>query len=140
MSQKIKGELMKSEAVHYMNKYPKAVVIYDENKLDVLADGLKVALRRDGHGKIVDVSAEMGAQDKHDMSPIPKNARVFKLYDSGKIAKAEEAEERMISRKQILVEDKVLSIAEYRAKKDLYEVSAEGEVKPKASAQVQAEE
>lgn len=79
---------MLSIVVHYKNKYPKARVEHNEDQLNVYAqDGtLLVALKRGGGGALVDVGEQLGAKDKHDMSPLPKNARVHKLTVDGKIA------------------------------------------------------
>lgn len=118
---------MKHFAVHYMNKYPNAVVFFDENKLDVLGDGgLKVALRRNGNGMIVDAGLECGASDKHDVSPIPKDARVYKLYADGSIKKSEESEERKAASLKLVSSGKILSIKEYSALG--YKFSDKGEV------------
>ena len=118
---------MKHFAVHYMNKYPGAIVTHSENQLDVLSsEGLLVALRRNGHGMIIDAGAECGASDKHDVSPIPKDARVFKLYADGSVKKSEEAAERLVSAKKLAVDGKILSISEYQAKG--YKFSDKGEV------------
>lgn len=118
---------MKHLAAHYMNKYPSAVVMFDENKLDVLSsDGLKVALRVNGQGMIVDLGEECGASDKHDIGPIPKDARVYKLYADGSLKMSEEAKERKASAKKLAVDGKILSIEEY--KKMGYKFSDKGEV------------
>ncbi|MFN3453528.1 MAG: hypothetical protein ACK41T_01110 [Pseudobdellovibrio sp.] len=127
---------MKHLVVHYKNKYPGCHVDYSEDKLDVHGgDGMLVSLRKNGYGLIVDMSSENGAVDKHDLNPIPKNARVFKLYEDGRIGKSEEAEEREKAIKSIHVNGKILSIAEYKAQKDLYDVSDKGEVTKKVKAQ-----
>lgn len=118
---------MKHLAAHYMNKYPSAVVMFDEKKLDVLgSDGLKVALRTNGHGMIVDCGDECGASDKHDVGPIPKDARVFKLYPDGSLKMSEEGADRKASAKKLAIEGKILSIEEY--KKLGYKFSDKGEV------------
>lgn len=125
---------MKHLAAHYMNKYPSAVVIFDENKLDVLGDGgLKVALRVNGQGLIVDSGAECGASDKHDISPIPKDARAYKLYADGSLKLSEEGAERKKAAKELAVDGKILSIAEYQ--KMGFKFSDKGEVigKPEKS-------
>nr|BFD59648.1 hypothetical protein CKG001_17550 [Bdellovibrio sp. CKG001] len=87
---------MLSFVVHYKNKYPKARVEHNEDQLNVYAqDGsLLVALKRGGGGALVDVGEQLGAKDKHDMSPLPKNARVHKLTVDGKIALDEEHADR----------------------------------------------
>lgn len=87
---------MKSWIVHYQNKYPGGRVHASENSIDVYCSegNYRVALRKDGNGQWQDVSAEFGASDKHDLAPIPKECRFRKLYADGKIANAEEFEER----------------------------------------------
>ena len=105
---------MKSYAVHYMNKYPKGKVDFTEDKLNAYdAKGdLVVALRRGGNGQIMDLGPELGAVDRHDLSPLPKNARVFKLYTSGKIGPSEEAAPRAPVADQLAVDGRVPSIEE----------------------------
>lgn len=85
---------MKSLIVHYRNKYPGGRVHSSESALDVFcAEGRhRVALRRDGNGNMVDVSEELGCEDRHDLAPIPKASRVFKLYADGRIGRDEDAE------------------------------------------------
>lgn len=87
---------MKSYAVHYKNKYPDCSVQSSENSLNVYSkDGDHlISLERNGHGQWVDRSEENGCSDKHDLSPIPKETRRFKLYANGMIGKSEEFEER----------------------------------------------
>lgn len=110
---------MKSYAVHYKNKYPAAKVAFTETSLDVTsADGeLLVALRIGGGGALLDKGEELGARDRHDLAPIPKNARVHKLFACGKIGKDEHAEAREKCSKAMAVDGKVWSIEEYKAKK-----------------------
>lgn len=107
---------MKSYAVHYRNKYPGGMVQLSESALDVYdknGDHV-VALRKDGAGMWVDKSEEFGCKDRHDLSPIPKASRVFKVRD-GKIALDEEAEDRIaaVAKGDLLVEGrKVMSEVE----------------------------
>lgn len=118
---------MKHLAAHYMNKYPSSVVMFDEKKLDVLGDGgLKIALRTNGNGMIVDSGDECGASDKHDIGPIPKDARVYKLYADGSLKKSEEANVRVAASKSLAVDGKILSIEEY--KKLGYKFNDKGEI------------
>ena len=86
---------MKSLYLHYKNKYPGGQVRTSEQALDVYSASGEhvVALRRDGAGSLVDQSEALGLRDRHDLAPIPKDARVFKLVE-GKIGKSEEAAER----------------------------------------------
>lgn len=88
--------MMKSAVVHYKNKYPGSQVHTSENSLNVFSqDGQHlICVEKNGHGQPVDRSAELGLPERHDMSPIPKESRVHKLYANGMIGKSEEFEER----------------------------------------------
>ena len=86
---------MKSWVVHYKNKYPGAQIRATEESFDVyVGNDHKLSLRKSGAGGWSDVSEEMGCSEKHDLSPIPKDARIFKVLADGKIGKDERAEER----------------------------------------------
>ena len=87
---------MKSYVVHYRNKYPGGAVHASESAIDVYdAEGNHcVALRKNGAGQMVCQSKELGCKDAHDLSPIPKDARVHKLFADGTIGESEEASER----------------------------------------------
>lgn len=87
---------MKPWVVHYRNKYPGGSVHASETAIDVYnADGEHcVALRKNGAGQMVCQSKELGCKDQHDLSPIPKDARVHKLYADGSVGMSEEAAER----------------------------------------------
>lgn len=89
--------------VHYKNKYPSGRVVASENALDVWnADGdHAVALRKDGAGQWVCQSEEFGCVDCHDLAPIPKDARVFKV-NAGKIGRDEKHEERSKAKDQFM--------------------------------------
>lgn len=130
---------MKTQAVHYKNKYPNGRVEFSEDKLDAYDDegAHVVALRKGGNGLIVDMSQELGALDQHDLSPIPKNARVHKLHKNGNIGLAEEASERVIVSKQIVTGGKILSIEEYQKKG--FKVDKDGNVELPAQAAKSAE-
>lgn len=108
---------MKSYVVHYKNKYPGAKVISSEDALDVFCadDRHRVALRKNGAGQFVCVSEEMGCDDSHDLAPIPKNARVHKLYKDGKIALSEEHAVRKEVAAKLATDGKIPSIAECQA-------------------------
>lgn len=73
--------------VHYKNKYPGCRIDHSEDHLNVYDQegNLKVAIKRGGGGALVDLGEQLGAADKHDVSPIPKNARVYKLTAENKI-------------------------------------------------------
>lgn len=121
--------MMQAIAVHYMNKYPNGQVDYTEDKLDVkCAKGLRrVSLRVTGAGTLKDFSAETGCLDKHDMSPIPKGARIFKLNSVGIITLDEKHEERAKGLADLVKDGKVLAINEYDSK--VFDVdAAKGEV------------
>ena len=87
---------LKSWVVHYKNKYRGGNVMHSGDSLDVFDKNgdHAVALRKDGHGSLVDMSGEMGCVDCHDLAPIPKQARVFKVLPSGKIGKDDEGDDR----------------------------------------------
>jgi len=104
---------MKSWVVHYKNKYPGGQVQASESALDVYdANGDHcVALRKDGSGQFVDKSEEYGAKHAHDLAPIPKDARVFKMVD-GKIVPDEKAAERKELAKAYVSDGKVQSCKE----------------------------
>lgn len=129
---------MKSLVVHYKNKYPNGRVEASEDKLDVYcSDGVhRVALRKGGDGQLKDQSAEMGAVDGHDLSPIPKNTRAHKLHADGKIGLDELAESRFVVADKMKVENRVLSIAEYK-KSTAHVVDESGNVKSYAASPAQ---
>lgn len=106
---------MLSYYVHYKNKYPGGVVQQGESFLDVynVAGEHAVALRKNGAGQWVDESEKYGCVDKHDLSPIPKDARVYKVIDS-KVAHDDLAQERIEKRKELVRDGKILSIDEYK--------------------------
>ena len=87
---------MKAYVVHLKNKYPNCIVRSTDSSIDVHAqDGTHVvALRKNAHGQYIDAHEELGTEEKFDLSPIPKEARAFKLYANGMIGKSEEHEER----------------------------------------------
>lgn len=89
----------KSWHVHYLNKYPGGSVRSSGSGMDVYnAEGEHVvALRQNGAGQLLDESEALGLRDRHDLAPIPKEARVYKIKD-GKIGKSEEFEDRMAAR------------------------------------------
>lgn len=134
---------MKSWIVHYKNKYPGGLVLHDENSINVFCNrGIhRVAIRKNGHGQLVCVSEEHGLKDAHSLDPIPKNARVWKLYANGKIAPSEEAKERLEVAKKIMVDGRIPSIAELKklgAGFDMQNnlLGAQPEVKPRALSEV----
>lgn len=88
--------MSKSLLVHYKNKYPGHVVLLKEDSLDVYSvlGEHKVAMRKDGSGNLICQSKEQGAAECHDLSPLPKNARAWRLAVDGSIEKVKEFEER----------------------------------------------
>lgn len=107
---------LKSFLVHYKNKYPAGSVSLRGDALDVHdADGVhRVSLIMGGNGQIIDQGASVGAVDSHDLCPIPKNARAFKMYADGSVKLAEEGHERSKAAQAMAVDGKVLSIEEYK--------------------------
>ena len=125
---------MKSYVVHYKNKYPGGSVRADESSIDVYCKGGKhrVALRKNGAGQWVDCSEELGCEDRHCLAPIPKNARVHKLFADGKIGKSEEAAERepvaaKLADHAVGGAGKVPSIKELEAAKEAFEPGADAQ-------------
>lgn len=91
--------MWKSYLAHYKNKYPQCQVTFSDTAFDVYSVGEHglmhlVSLSKNGAGQIVDVSEEHGCYEKHDLSPIPKESRVYKLYKDGKVGPSEEYKER----------------------------------------------
>lgn len=107
---------MKSWIVHYKNKFPGGQVQASENAIDVYdVDGDHViALRKNGAGMWADESEALGLSERHDLAPIPKDARVHKVVD-GKVSFDEKHEERKEARKSLLRKNKILSEKEYEA-------------------------
>lgn len=131
---------MKALFVHYKNKYPNGRVEMSEDKLDAYCSENihRVALRKGGDGQLLDKSAEYGAVDGHDLSPIPKNCRVFKLNQDGTVGTDEKAKERIPVSEQAQVKGKILSIEEY--KKAGFDVKENGELVFKKAAPVVSQE
>ncbi|MBX2986484.1 MAG: hypothetical protein KF802_01175 [Bdellovibrionaceae bacterium] len=107
---------MKAIAVHLKNKYPGGKVESSENHIDAYdaAGDLRVSVRKNGAGQRVDAQHETGALDQLCLSPIPKNARVYKLFADGRVGLSEEAAERKIAAGQLAVAGKVLSLEDYK--------------------------
>lgn len=106
---------MKQWHVHYMNKYPQGRVSASESAMDVYdSEGVHcVALRKDGGGNLVDRSEELGCKDRHDLSPIPKDARLYKVCPiKGHITKDEKFEQRKDLVEDFMVGTKVGSCVE----------------------------
>lgn len=107
---------MKSYVVHLKNQFPGGRVESSENHVDAYdADGnLRVSVRKTGAGQIIDAGHDTGATDAFCLSPIPKNARVFKLFPDGRVGLSEESQARKAVAAEIAVEGKVLSIEAYK--------------------------
>lgn len=88
--------MFQSYVAHYKNKYPKCQIKSSDSSFDVYSeDGHHlIALRKNGAGQLQDHSEEMGCEERHDLAPIPKESRAWKLYASGVVGKSEEHEER----------------------------------------------
>lgn len=104
---------MKSLEVHYKNKYPGGDVEMSDDRLDVYdSEGVRrLALRKNGGGAMVDVSEELGLPDRHDLSPLPKQARLFKVRD-GKIVKDELYSQRLEELEKFCDGNRVMSCEE----------------------------
>lgn len=113
---------MLSWMVHYKNKYPGGRVSASESAIDVydVEGNHVVALRRSADGGFHCKSAEMGCVDSHDLAPIPKESRCFKVRD-GKISKDEEHDSRVEKRKEFLLGNKIGSCHELKASKMLFD-------------------
>ena len=101
--------------LHYKNKYPGGKIEMSEDRLDVYdADGEHaVAVRKSGAGGMVDMSKELGAKHSHDMSPLPKDARLWKnCPKSGAVIKDEKFAERSKLMVEFLEDGKILSCEE----------------------------
>ena len=70
---------MKPFVAHYMNKYPGGMVDSDADTYlrAYDADGNLRVVLADGAGSVQDRSRLCGAMDQHDLSPIPKDCRVY---------------------------------------------------------------
>ena len=108
---------MLSYLVHLKNKYPSARVFGSETSIDVysLEGEHLIALRKNGAGQWQDEGEKLGASDKFCLAPIPKDARVFKLYGEGHGAKSEEHLERSKLCQQFVRNGKVPSCKELEA-------------------------
>jgi len=105
--------------VHYKNKWPGGYVSESENSLDVFcAEGIqRVALRKNGAQQWQDESEKYGLAGRHDLAPIPRDARVFKAID-GKLGRDESAADREQAREKFMCSEglKVLSCEELKAR------------------------
>ena len=130
--------------VHYMNKYPKGKVEANESSLRAYSSkGLLLVALVLANGVWLDVSKQQGAAHGHDLSPIPKQARVWKLNKEGHVIKDERHKERERELSKFLADDgeTVQSMEVLAALKDendapLWQFDKAGEVQrePKALA------
>lgn len=129
---------MKSWHAHYMNKYLGGYCEESDTSFKVYnGEGkLVVALAKGGDGGWHDKSEEMGLSGKHDLSPIPKDARVHKIVD-GKIGRDEEADEREELRNEFERDGVILSCEEL--KKEGYAFDEKQRVTRRPSKEDQAE-
>lgn len=103
---------MKSLMVHYKNKYHDGEVRMSESSLDAYDSSGRhcVALRKNGAGQFVDQSKELGCEHEHDLSPIPKDARLYKQCPkSGHVIKDEKHDERKKVASKFIVDGRVES-------------------------------
>jgi hypothetical protein len=93
--------------VHYYNKYPGGYVAMTDDELDVFDknDNHVVAMRKNGAGQWMCISEILGLSDRHDLAPIPKEARLYKMKD-GKFCKDEHYHERVEKMGAFLCDDK----------------------------------
>lgn len=109
--------MSKSFYVHYRNKYPTGMVFVRDSDLDVFLPGGAHAVAIRGG---MDVSEQLGCRDRHDLSPLPKNARFLKLGKDGLVKKDEKHDERRpvaesLAKDSVGGEGKVPSIEELAA-------------------------
>lgn len=85
---------MQSWIVHYKNKFPGCLVQASGDSFDVYSGDVHLlSVSKNGAGQWADQSEILGLPERHDLSPIPKDARVYKVKD-GKISLDEKSEER----------------------------------------------
>ena len=106
----------KSWIAHYMNIYGGHCESDDNSFRAYDADGkLRVCVQKGGDGGWHDVSEQMGLADRHDLSPIPKDSRIYKVGKNGCIEKDELHEERAGMRDGFAKDGKVLSCEALKA-------------------------
>lgn len=101
---------MKSLKIHYMNKYPGGKIESSEERLDVYDHEGRhcVSLRKNGGGAWDDVSEANGLPHRHDLSPIPKQSRLYKEIE-GKISKDDQYNDRVKKVSEYMEDGRVLS-------------------------------
>lgn len=110
---------MQSWIVHYKNKYPGCLVQASNSSFDVYrGDEHLLCVQKDGAGQWADQSEALGLPERHDLAPIPKDARVHKVQ-AGKVGLDEDHESRKKLREKYVEGGKVLSMDELKKKKGL---------------------
>lgn len=106
---------MKAWVVFYQNKYPGGRVVASESQIDVFCkEGHHcVSLAKNGAGQWQDNSEEYGLKHRHDLAPIPKDARPKKVV-AGKIGKDELHDERVELAEEFEADGKILSCEELK--------------------------
>lgn len=94
----------KAKLVHLRNKYPEHKIVAHPSSIQVYDkdDNLIVALEKNAHGHFECQKDQYGARDRFCHAPIPKDARVHKLWKDGSVGLAEEHEERKELAKQYI--------------------------------------
>lgn len=87
---------MKPWYVHYLNKFPGGVTDFSESEVRAycVEGKLRVLLRKNGAGQWADCSEELGLPNRHDLAPIPRDTRLWKLGRDGVVRPDELAKER----------------------------------------------
>ena len=87
---------MKSILVHLMNKFYGCDVSFSDGRIVVRKDGeLLVCALKGAHGAFED-RKDLGAKYELCLSPIPREARVYKLCKKNTVCLDEKAEERKV--------------------------------------------
>lgn len=132
---------MKPWLVHYKNKFPGCQILSSANSFDVFAkNGAHlISIEKNGMGQWMDVSEEKACLSKHDLAPIPKNSRVWKLFRDGKIGLCEEAKERaLIASKIISAYGHIPSIADLNPLQDVLSLDHKWSFDPSKDEKVSA--
>lgn len=97
----------KSWKEHYEKKYPGGSVQVLEGSVDVWNQKGEhcVALRKNGHGNMVDVSEEHGCLHSHDLAPLPAKVLPAHIHAEGKVKSCEEIGLHLFDEKQKPIKD-----------------------------------
>ena len=104
---------MLSILVHLYNVFFMHVVQVVGDSIQVLertSGKLLIFVGKNAHGQYVDMGEMYGAKMRLDMSPIPRDARVFKLGNAG-VIKDDQSEDRKKMREAFVKDGFVQSIA-----------------------------